>query len=311
MSEAGLPPLPDFAGDRGALARAVSRVEAGGDEARALLDAAWRKAGRARRIGLTGPPGAGKSTLLATLVPMLRGEDKTVGVVAVDPSSPYTGGALLGDRHRMAGSAADDGVFVRSVASRGAAGGLARAVPAVLDLLDAAGLDVLCVETVGVGQTEMDIAALADTVVVVLSPESGDGVQAMKAGLLEIADVLCVNKADRPGAETLASELEQMLDRGAERAWRPPVLCTEGRREAGPLREALGAHADWLREDDRLPERRRRGLEQRLQRLFVSRVADHFLERAGERLKTAAVEVAAGSVSVETAAARLAKEFGA
>jgi len=123
MSEAGLPPLPDLEGDRGALARAVSRVEAGGDEARTLLDAAWKKTGRARRIGLTGPPGAGKSTLLATLVPLLRGEGKTVGVVAVDPSSPYTGGALLGDRHRMARSAADDGVFVRSVASRGAAGG--------------------------------------------------------------------------------------------------------------------------------------------------------------------------------------------
>ncbi len=311
MSEAGLPPLPDFAGDRGALARAVSRVEAGGDEARALLDAAWRKAGRARRIGLTGPPGAGKSTLLATLVPMLRGEDKTVGVVAVDPSSPYTGGALLGDRHRMTGSAADDGVFVRSVASRGAAGGLARAVPAVLDLLDAAGLDVLCVETVGVGQTEMDIAALADTVVVVLSPESGDGVQAMKAGLLEIADVLCVNKADRPDAATLASELEQMFDRGGERAWRPPVVCTEGRREVGPLHEALQAHADWLARDGRLQERRRRGLEQRLQRLFVSHVADHLLERAGERLRAEAAEVAAGGVSVVKAAARLAMEFEA
>ncbi|MHC4958031.1 MAG: methylmalonyl Co-A mutase-associated GTPase MeaB, partial [Planctomycetota bacterium] len=199
-------------GDRRALARGLSRIEAGGDEAVALLDAVWFKTGRARRIGVTGPPGAGKSTLVAGLVSAAREAGQTVGVVAVDPTSPFSGGALLGDRHRMSGQAHDEGVFVRSLASRGSLGGLSRAAPAALDLLDAAGFDVLIVETVGVGQSEVEVAATADTVAVVLSPESGDGVQAMKAGLLEIADVLCVNKADREGAEALAASLESMLD---------------------------------------------------------------------------------------------------
>ncbi|MDH3592700.1 MAG: methylmalonyl Co-A mutase-associated GTPase MeaB, partial [Planctomycetota bacterium] len=221
-------PDPDalLAGDRRALARGLSVIEAGGDESVALLDAVWRKAGRARRIGITGPPGAGKSSLVAAMVGHIRAHGESVGVICVDPSSPFSGGALLGDRHRMTREAFDDGVFVRSLASRGSLGGLSRAAPAALDLLDAAGFDVVLLETVGVGQSEVEVAATADSVVVVLSPESGDAVQAMKAGLLEIADVLCVNKADRDGAEEMTLGLENMLDLREVDGWRPPVVLT-------------------------------------------------------------------------------------
>jgi LAO/AO transport system kinase len=278
-------------GDRRALARGLSRIEAGGDEAVALLDAVWFKTGRGRRIGVTGPPGAGKSTLVAGLVGAARANGQTVGVVAVDPTSPFSGGAILGDRHRMSAPAHDEGVFVRSLASRGSLGGLSRAAPAALDLLDAAGFDVLIVETVGVGQSEVEVAATADTVVVVLSPESGDGVQAMKAGLLEIADVLCVNKADREGAEALAATLEAMLDlREAE--WRPPVVQTNALDGVDPLSKALVSHAEWL-DPERLARRRRDGMEKRLRALVADLLAERMLAGAGELLAREAAQAEA------------------
>jgi LAO/AO transport system kinase len=198
-------------GQRAALARAISVVENQRPGFQALLHAIHPDAQGAIRLGITGPPGAGKSTLTAELIERFRAADQTVGVIAVDPTSPYTGGALLGDRIRMNEVAQDRGVFVRSMATRGALGGLAAATREVMDVMAAYGFDVIIVETVGVGQSELDIAAAADTTAVVLVPESGDSIQTMKAGLMEAADLFIVNKADRPGAQRLAKEVEMML----------------------------------------------------------------------------------------------------
>jgi LAO/AO transport system kinase len=191
-----------------ALARAISLVENLAPGFEALLSALHDSLGRARRIGVTGPPGAGKSTLIERLTACYREAGLTVGVVAVDPSSPFTGGALLGDRIRMERAALDAGVFIRSMASRGSLGGMATTTGEVADIMDAAGFDRILIETVGVGQSELDVAATADTTIVVLVPESGDGIQVMKAGLMEIADIFVVNKSDRPGADRLRQELE-------------------------------------------------------------------------------------------------------
>ncbi|MDH3421448.1 MAG: methylmalonyl Co-A mutase-associated GTPase MeaB, partial [Gemmatimonadota bacterium] len=194
-----------------ALARAISITEDQRDGFEELLHELLRAGPQAKRVGLTGPPGAGKSSLLALVANAYRALDERVGIVAVDPTSPYSGGALLGDRIRMNDLATDPGIFIRSMASRGSLGGLATTTKEVLDVMDAFGFERILVETVGVGQTELEITAAADTVVVVLVPESGDAVQAMKAGLMEIADIFVVNKADRPGAGRLAKEIRQAL----------------------------------------------------------------------------------------------------
>jgi LAO/AO transport system kinase len=203
-----------------ALARAISMVENGTAGFEELLGAIHDRLGRARRIGITGPPGAGKSTLIERLAAAFRSTGLTVGVIAVDPSSPFTGGALLGDRIRMERASLDEGVFIRSMASRGSVGGMATTTGEVADVMDAFGFDRILIETVGVGQSELDVAAAADTTVVVLVPESGDGIQVMKAGLMEIADVFVVNKADRPGADRLRQELEVALGLRAGQAFR-------------------------------------------------------------------------------------------
>jgi LAO/AO transport system kinase len=199
------------AGEARALARTITWVENARPGFEGLLSALHGRVGQAHRIGITGPPGAGKSTLIHALAKLLRTRGERIGVVAVDPTSPFTGGALLGDRIRMTGTAGDDGVFIRSMASRGSLGGLATTTREVADLMDAYGFQRVVVETVGVGQSELEIAEAADTTVVVLTPESGDSIQAMKAGLMEIADVLVVNKADRPGAARAAGELRTIL----------------------------------------------------------------------------------------------------
>jgi len=255
-----------FAGDRAALARLISWAEnadARFPDALALL---YPRVGRARRIGITGPPGAGKSTFVNALVGKLRERGETVGILAVDPSSPFSGGALLGDRIRMEERVADPGVYIRSMATRHGHGGLARAAVDACDVMDAFGFDVLLVETVGAGQSEYDVVEAADTVVVVLCPGAGDGVQAMKAGLLEVADVLVVNKSDLTGADRLALDLEDALELrslrrdGREPPWKVPVVSACALREEGMERvlQTLDDHRRWLEAGDLAALRRKK-----------------------------------------------------
>lgn len=228
-------PLVDrmLAGDRTALARLMTLVEGRAPGVPGIMSRVYERTGRAHVVGVTGPPGAGKSTLVDQLATQLRAGGGRVGVVAVDPSSPFSGGAVLGDRIRMQGHFLDPGVFIRSISTRGCHGGIPRATRDIVRLLDAFGMDTVLVETVGVGQTELDIMRLAETVVVVLVPEAGDAVQVMKAGLLEIADVFVVNKADREGADRLEGELTQMLAMRPASSGGVPVVRTEARRGIG------------------------------------------------------------------------------
>lgn len=237
-----------------AVAQLLSLVEDDGPRVREVAAALAPHTGRARVVGLTGPPGVGKSTTTSALVTALRADGRRVGVLAVDPSSPFSGGALLGDRVRMGEHAGDPGVFIRSMATRGHLGGLAAATPRALRVLDAAGCDVVLVETVGVGQSELEVVALADTTVVLLAPGMGDGVQAAKAGILEVADVFVVNKADRDGADATVRELRHMMTMGAEASsWRRPVVRTVASRGEGvdALIAALDEHHEWAVADGR------------------------------------------------------------
>lgn len=227
-----------LAGDRVALARLITLIENRGAGTAATMSRVYKKCGNAHTIGITGPPGAGKSTITSCMIEHLRERGKTVGVVAIDPSSPFSGGSVLGDRIRMQKHFLDEGVFIRSLSTRGSHGGLARSGRDVARLFDAFGKDYVIIETVGVGQTELDIMEVADTVVVVLVPEAGDTVQVMKAGLLEIADVFVVNKADRDGALRMKTELEMMLHLKAAEAgdpWQVPVLQTQASRGVGTI----------------------------------------------------------------------------
>jgi len=254
------------------VARALSAVEAeqGAPE---MLRALFPKTGRARVVGITGPPGAGKSTLVQRLAQRYRGWGATVGIVAVDPSSPFSGGAILGDRIRMSEIFTDPGVFIRSMATRGALGGLARATGDAVDVLDAAGFGLVLIETVGVGQDEVDIVKAAETTVVVLVPGLGDDIQAIKAGILEIGDVFVVNKADRDGADRAAAEIATMLDYTPHWSWRPPVVRTVATRGEGveETAEAIDAHGEFLRSHSEGRERRRRRTRARLLRILEDR----------------------------------------
>jgi LAO/AO transport system kinase len=248
-------------GDRRALARAISRVEAGGPQARTLLAATYPHTGGAHVVGVTGPPGAGKSTLVTVLAQEWRRREASVGIVAVDPTSPFSGGAVLGDRIRMQVLGGDPQVFIRSMASRGRLGGLARATADAVALIDAAGFDVVIVETVGAGQGEVEIASAAHTTIVVEVPGLGDDVQSIKAGMLEIADLFVVNKADREGADRTVRQLRAMLHLGAHvpGAWEIPVLtaiATSGEGSAAIV-DATARHRDHLRASDTLGERAR------------------------------------------------------
>ncbi|GAA3243913.1 methylmalonyl Co-A mutase-associated GTPase MeaB [Pseudonocardia petroleophila] len=318
------PDVPDLVerarrGEARAVARLISLVEngveagagdAGTADLRAVAAALAPHTGRAHVVGLTGPPGVGKSTSTSVLVGALRAQGRRVGVLAVDPSSPFSGGALLGDRVRMGEHATDEGVFIRSMATRGHLGGLAWATPQALRVLDAAGCDVVLVETVGVGQSEVEVVALADTTVVLLAPGMGDGVQAAKAGILEIADVFVVNKADRDGAAQTVRDLRHMmsLDGGAG-GWERPVVPTVAARGEGvdDLVAALDAHRDWM---DAVGERRRRRIaraESEIQAITLERVRSRIGDLSGGSGLTGLAErVVAGELDPYGAADELA-----
>lgn len=269
--------LADFdAGRKAALARAVSIVENHRQGFERLLATLHPRVGRAKRIGITGPPGAGKSTLTSQLVRAYREQGRTVAVVAVDPTSPFTGGALLGDRIRMESVALDPGVFIRSMATRGSLGGLAAATREVCDVLDAFSIDMILIETVGVGQSELDVARTADSSVVVLVPESGDSIQTLKAGLMEIADVFVVNKSDRPGADKLRREIEIMLGLRADGAWKPPVTRTIADQGEGvaDVVAAIDRHLTHLEQTGEMRVRRRARLRERVVDFAEARVRD-------------------------------------
>jgi GTPase len=254
-----------LARDNRSIARAISAVEANGGSPQ-ILARLFEKTGRAHVLGVTGPPGAGKSTLVQRLAQAYRRRGQTVGIVAVDPSSPFSGGAILGDRIRMGEIYTDPGIFIRSMATRGALGGLARATSDAVDVLDAAGYDIILIETVGVGQDEVDIVRAAETTAVVLMPGLGDDIQAIKAGILEIADVFLVNKADREGADRTAAELSMMLDLTPGLAWRPPIVRTVATRGQGvdEAVEALDSHQRSLAESSEGSLRRERRARARL-----------------------------------------------
>ncbi|MGO4419655.1 methylmalonyl Co-A mutase-associated GTPase MeaB, partial [Streptomyces sp. MCAF7] len=285
-----------------AVARLISLIEGDSPQLREVMAALAPLAGGAYVVGVTGSPGVGKSTSTSALVTAYRKAGKRVGVLAVDPSSPFSGGALLGDRVRMSEHASDPGVYIRSMATRGHLGGLAWAAPQAIRVLDAAGCDVVLVETVGVGQSEVEIAAQADTSVVMLAPGMGDGIQAAKAGILEIGDVYVVNKADREGADATVRELGHMLGLGEARApgdWRPPIVKTVAARGEGvdEVVEALEKHRAWMEERGVLAERRLRRAAGEVETIAVTALRARIGDLHGDRrLGTLAERVAAGEL---------------
>ncbi len=303
-------------GEQLAVGRLLSLVEsdtpAGRNALREVAAALAPYTGRAHVVGLTGPPGVGKSTTTSALVGALRAQNRRVGVLAVDPSSPFSGGALLGDRVRMAEHSTDDGVFIRSMATRGHLGGLSWSTPQALRVLDAAGCDVVLIETVGVGQSEVEVVALADTTVVLLAPGMGDGVQAAKAGILEVADVFVVNKADRDGAAQAVRDLRHMISLGGREdgaSWTRPVVSTVASRQEGleDLVAALDRHREWI---DTHGERHRRRLARaaaEIEAITLDRMRDRIGDvRGGSGLPDLAKRVVAGDLDPYRAADELA-----
>lgn len=294
-----------------AVARLISLVEGASPELREVMAALAPLTGNAYVVGLTGSPGVGKSTTTSALVTAYRKTGKRVGVLAVDPSSPFSGGALLGDRVRMSEHASDPGVYIRSMATRGHLGGLAWAAPQAIRVLDAAGCDVVLVETVGVGQSEVEIASQADTSVVLLAPGMGDGIQAAKAGILEIGDVYVVNKADRDGADATARELNHMLGLGESRAagdWRPPIVKTVAARGEGvdEVVEALEKHRAWMEERGVLGERRRSRAAHEVETIAVTALRERIGDLRGDRrLDALAERIVAGETDPYRAADEL------
>jgi len=258
-------------GDRAALARLISLVERGGEPAREVGRLAYPRGGEAYTVGVTGAPGSGKSTLTNRLIAVMRAEELPVAVLAIDPSSPFSGGAILGDRVRMQDHATDPEVFIRSMATRGHLGGLALAAPEAIRILDAAGRRWVLLETVGVGQVEVEVAGAADTTVVVVNPGWGDAVQANKAGLMEIADLFVINKADRPGAPETHRDLEQMLDMSQLGDWRPKIVTAVATKDEGSeeVWAAIGEHRRFLEESGQLQERRQRRIAEELREIVA------------------------------------------
>jgi len=314
VAEAGEPETLVSAADGGdprALARLVSLVENGSPQLRRVMKLIAPRTGQARVIGLTGAPGVGKSTITGALVRAYRGRGLRVGVLAVDPTSPFTGGALLGDRVRMQEHATDGGVFIRSMASRGHLGGLSWAAPQALRILDAAGFDVVLIETVGVGQAEVAIASLADTTLVIVAPGMGDSVQAAKAGILEIADIFVVNKSDRPGAQEAVRDLRTMLAMAPQRdegAWKPPIVLSSAASGEGidDLVGRLDEHASWLAQSGEGERRRVARAREEITALAVAQVRERLGALPGEaRLEDLAGQVASGKLDPYSAADEL------
>lgn len=302
-------------GDRRALARLLTCVENGHEKTSEVAARLAKHTGHAEIIGLTGPPGVGKSTSTNALVSAFRAQGKSVAVLAVDPSSPFSGGALLGDRIRMVGHSGDAGVYVRSMATRGHLGGLAAAAPAALRVLDAAGFDVVLVETVGVGQSEVHIAGLADTVCVLMAPGMGDSIQAAKAGVLEIGDVFIVNKADRDGAAATVRDLRHMISlgmTGEPNQWRPPVCSTVAERGEGvdEVLTEVAKHRGWMREHGVLQQRRVARAAQEIEDVALAILRQRMESPArGESLQEQAKKVVAGEADPFTVAQALVDEL--
>lgn len=293
-------------GERLAIAQAATELERLGPGAPALLQALQPYLGHARIVGLTGPPGAGKSTLINALIGEIRRKGRSIGVIAVDPSSPVSGGAILGDRIRMTAAVNDDGVFIRSLASRGQLGGLSPAAVRVIDALDAAGKDVVLLETVGTGQSEIDIAEIADVRIVITAPGLGDGIQAMKAGLIEIADILVVNKSDCAGADSAAAELKSSVSLRADGAARPPVLMTSALTGAGIVELGAAIDVACAGIDTIAPlERRRRRARYLLARVAADLVTSRIRAGGSAAIDELADAVLSGRMSPADAAAAL------
>ncbi len=315
MARRGAPAVPDLVararrGEAAAVARLITLVETDSPVLREVMATLRPHTGRAHVLGITGAPGVGKSTSTSALVASLRADGRRVGVLAIDPSSPFSGGALLGDRVRMGAHALDPEVYIRSMGARGHLGGLARSTPQAVRVLDAAGCDVVVVETVGVGQSEVEVAGLADTTVVLLAPGMGDGIQAAKAGILEIGDIFVINKADREGAEQTRRELRSMIkiSERADGSWRPPIVSTVARAGTGfdELAAALTEHRAWLESSGELERRRTRRARDEIEAIALTVLRSRWAQIGRDTdLDDLAASVAAGESDPYAAADRL------
>jgi len=303
-----------FKNDKKFVSRTISKIETGNSDSIEILKELHKNTGRAYRIGITGPPGAGKSTLTNQITKYYRLQNKTVGIIAVDPTSPFSGGALLGDRVRMSEVGCDDGVFIRSMATRGSLGGLSRKTIDAADVLDAAGYDIIIFETVGVGQSELDIAKAADTTIVVLIPESGDSIQAMKAGLMEIADFFVLNKSDRPGSDTAITAVRTILmfRNHTEKDWMPTIIKAIATENGGTkeIVTEIERHKNYLLNNELLQKNRQKNYKVRIKEIVEELIKDElWKDHRNKSLEESIVKVTTGESSPYQVAEKLFREY--